>query len=160
MQLILVMETRPSCNSDYRYLKATIDYFYKPRSFNIQKIYAGNKSELLNQARKIQIEKQKFNGESVVVVCADYDRPDDPLNEQLINYCNENNFELVWMNSNIEHVYLNLPNTRDKERASIDFLRRSQRILPLLDNLADDNPVCKTRSTNLIYILDKYFERM
>lgn len=156
MQLILVLETRKSCNSDYRYIKATIDYFYKPRSFSIQTIYAKNKSELLKQGKKIENEKQKYCGESVVILFADFDRADDPINQQLISYCKENDFDLVWMNLNVEHVYLNQQFIKDKEKASIEFLKRSADIIPSLTNLANIQPLNKTSSTNILCILDKY----
>ena len=68
MQLILVLETRPSCNSDYRYIKATIDYFYKPRSFSVKPIYAKSKGELVKQDAKIEEEIKRYDGESKVVV--------------------------------------------------------------------------------------------
>lgn len=159
MQLILVMETRKSCNSDYRYLKTTIDYFYVPRSFSIKPIYAKNKSELLNQNKKIDEEKRKYNDQSIVVVCADYDKEDDPLNEQLVKYCDENDFELVWMNTNVEHVYWNLKSVNDKEKMAVKFLRESDKILKKLNNLKVAIPIRQIPSTNVLVILDKYLKR-
>lgn len=159
MQLILVLETRKSCNSDYRYIKATIDYFYKPRSFSIRPIYAKNKSELLNQERKIIDEKHKYGGQSVVVICADFDRQDDPLNNELFEYCKENDYELVWMNLNIEHVYLNDRNVTNKEKASINFLKNSDLILSKLVNLNNSDCLNYLCSSNILCILDKYLER-
>lgn len=159
MQLILVLETRKSCNSDYRYIKATIDYFYKPRSFSIRPIYAKNKSELLSQERKINNEKHKYDGRSVVVICADFDRKNDPLNDELIEYCKENNYALIWMNLNVEHVFLNDKNVVNKEKASINFLKNSDLILSKLENLNNNDCLNCICSSNILCILDKYLEK-
>lgn len=159
MQLILVMETRKSCNSDYRYIKTTIDYFYKPRSYSIKPVYAKTKSELLNQEKKINDERSKYNGESIVAVCADYDRPDDLLNEQLIKYCTNKAFELIWMNRNIEHVYLDQAIVADKEKMSRTFLKNADFILSALTNLNNNSPIKCMRSSNILCVLDKYLER-
>lgn len=159
MQLILVLETRPSCNSDYRYIKATIDYFYKPRSFSIKPIYAKSKGELVKQDAKIEEEIKRYDGESKVVVCADYDGPTSPENAVIESYCTEHGYDLVWMNLNIEHVYLNNPAVRNKEKESINFLRRSETILSKLSNLSQANPQNLTPSTNLMAVLDKYLEK-
>ena len=79
MQLVLVLETRASCESDYRYIKSAIDFFYIERSFKLTKIFANNKTELIKQDKKISECKNKYNGETVVVICADYDRESDTL---------------------------------------------------------------------------------
>ena len=159
MQLILVLETRPSCNSDYRYIKATIDYFYKPRSFSIKPVYAKNKSELVKQDTKIEEIIKRYVGVSKVVVCADYDCETSPENTVLESYCNEHGYDLVWMNTNIEHVYLNKTSVKNKEKESVNFLRKSEKILAKLTNLSEPNPLNLTPSTNLIVVLDKYLEK-
>ena len=53
MQLILVFETRASCQSDYIYVKSAIDFFYVERKHKITPIYAKAKSELTNCGKKI-----------------------------------------------------------------------------------------------------------
>ena len=36
LELILVMETRASSNTDYMYIKSTLDYYYRPRTYGIE----------------------------------------------------------------------------------------------------------------------------
>lgn len=159
MQLILVLETRSSCNSDYRYIKATIDYYYKQRTFNINPIYAKTKSELVKQDKRVQEEINRYNGYSKVVLCADYDSDSSPENIVIVEYCKKHDYELIWMNTNIEHVYLNKPNVDDKDKESRNFLRKSKIILKNLQNLHNLEPLDKPCSSNILVVLDKYLER-
>ena len=54
IKLIFVMETRPSNKSDWMYIKSKIDYFYKPRTFALDKKFATTKSALIKQDHKIK----------------------------------------------------------------------------------------------------------
>ena len=78
MQLILVFETRASCQSDYIYVKSAIDFFYVERKHKITPIYAKAKSELTNCGKKIKDYVNKYEGDSKVILFADYDKEDDP----------------------------------------------------------------------------------
>ena len=160
MQLVLVLETRASCESDYRYIKSAIDFFYIERSFKLTKIFANNKTELIKQEKKISECKNKYNGETVVVICADYDRESDTFNNQLSNYCADNCFELVWMNLDVEEVFLGkqIPN-RLKNKESINFLKRKDFLLSSIQTLNAPNPTTFHPASNLLIIIDKYLKR-
>ncbi len=51
-ELIVIIETRASNGSDWMYIKSALDYYYKPRTYGIKKIFANCKSELINQTKK------------------------------------------------------------------------------------------------------------
>lgn len=158
-QIIIVMETRKSCNSDYKYISTTIKYFYKEGTFLIKPIYAKTKSELINQNSKNRSAINSYAAKSVVLICADYDRDDDPLNPKLLHYCTTNNFEIIYMNRNIEEVFLNVLNVKNKTDLANSFLRKAKIILKNLSNLNESNPVLTTPSSNLLFVLDKYLKR-
>ncbi len=159
MQLILVLETRKSCNSDYRYIKSTLDYFYKTRNFAIRPIYAKTKSELINKNKRIEEEKKLYKRESVVVICADYDSNNDSLNGKIISYCKENNFDIVWMNRNIEHVYTGNGSVKNKEQQSREFLKKSQKFYETAKHLSIKDVVNVVPSSNILNVFDKYLPR-
>lgn len=60
MQIILLVETRATCESDYRYIKSVIDYFYLERSFKLSKVFAKTKSELVKSDKKNKCFKSKI----------------------------------------------------------------------------------------------------
>lgn len=160
MQIILLVETRASCESDYRYIKSVIDYFYVERSFKLSKIYAKNKPELIKLDKKIKTFISKYDGESVVVVCADFDRDDDPLNDEIIRYCNKHSYELVWMNIDVEEVFWGKKiSDRQKNKESIKFLKMKNSIIPTLKTINVENPTATHPASNLLVVLDKYLRR-
>lgn len=160
MQIILVVETRASCESDYRYIKSAIDYFYVERSFKISKIFAKTKSELVSCDKKIKEYKNKYIGVTKVIVCADYDSENDPSNDVIINYCDTHSYDLVWMNVNVEDVFLGrIVPDRDKNRESFKFLKRKNTYLSSNIVLNNPSPLDKRPASNLLTVLDKYLKR-
>ena len=159
LQLIIVMETRSSNKSDYMYIKSTIDYYYKPRTFGITKLYAETKSKLITQDAKIESIKAKTDRNVIVILCADYDREEE-LNKIIVTYCNANHYELVWMNPNIEEVYWGKHvDDKDKEREAIKFQQKKNKLLPTLTNISSQEPLNKKKTSNILIILDKYLQR-
>lgn len=94
LELILVMETRASSNTDYMYIKSTLDYYYRPRTYGIQKIYSESKTELIKQDEKIHKAFALTTRKPVVIIFADYDR-NEIINKEIIDYCFKNSYELV-----------------------------------------------------------------
>lgn len=160
MQIILVIETRASCESDYRYIKSAIDYFYVERSFKISKVFAKTKSELINCDKKIKEYENKYKGTTKVVICADYDHENNPDNEAISNYCYSHSYDLVWMNVDVEDVFLGktVPN-KDKNRESFNFLKRKDKLLSSNTFLNNPSPLVKRPASNLLVVLDKYLKR-
>ena len=160
IKLVFVMETRSSNRSDWMYIKSTIDYFYKPRTFALDKIFATTKSELIQQDVRINNIINGSTREVKVIVVADYDRDED-LNKTIEEYCNERNYDLVWMNLDVEDVYLGeqVPNNR-KKTAAINFQAKKHKLLPNIKGLDNNAPLKTRHSTNLLLVLDKYISRV
>ena len=159
IKLVFVMETRPSNKSDWMYIKSTIDYFYKPRTFALDKIFATSKSELVQQGKKINSKMDDSNRKTKVIIVADYDREED-LNDTIIEYCINNNYDLVWMNLDVEDVYLGKQvSNNHKKSEAIKFQSKKHKLLPKLSGLGNDNPLNARHTTNLLLVLDKYITR-
>lgn len=160
IRLIVVCETRASSKTDYKYIKSVIDYYYKPRSYSIKPIYATSKSELIKQDKKIEKEINNYPGQTIVVLFADVDLGDDNLNNKIINYCNNNKYELVWMNGTIEEVFLGRKiSNKQKTKEANKYLEHYLKILPLLNNLDNSSALTSNRSSNIILVLDKILDR-
>ena len=160
IKLVFIMETRSSNKSDWMYIKSSIDYFYKPRTFALDKIFATTKSELISQDTKIKSKIDDSTREVKVIIVADYDRKED-LNDKIIKYCNDNDYDLVWMNLDVEDVYLGkqVPNNRKKSEA-INFQSKKHKLLPKLTGLSNPSPLKTRHTTNLLVVLDKYISRI
>ena len=160
IKLVFTMETRSSNRSDWMYIKSSIDYFYKPRTFALDKIFATTKSELISQDTKIKSKIDDPTREVKVIIVADYDREED-LNDKIIKYCNDNDYDLVWMNLDVEDVYLGkqVPDNR-KESEAINFQSKKHKLLPKLTGLANTSPLKTRHTTNLLVVLDKYISRI
>ena len=159
IKLVFVMETRSSNRSDWMYIKSTIDYFYKPRTFALDKIFATTKSELIQQDVKINSKINDLNREVKVIVVADYDR-DENLNNIIEQYCNDKKYDLVWMNLDVEDVYLGKQvSDNHKKSEAINFQAKKHKLLPNIKGLDNNTPLKTRHTTNLLLVLDKYISR-
>lgn len=160
MQVIVVCETRSSSKSDYKYIKSVFDYFYKPRSFAIKKIFASSKPELIKQDKKISKEIADYNGESKVIIFADVDDNDGNLNKRIEDYATMCGYELVWMNGDIEEVFLGHKVKGNKKTDEANkYLIQYLNILPKLTNLQEKDVLSKSKTSNILLVLDRFLER-
>ena len=161
MQIVLCLETRSSSKTDYRYIKSAIDFYYVERSFKLTPVYAKSKSELMHCEKRIRAYENNYPEKTVVVFCADYDHDgDSSLNERLERYCASHSYDLVWMNKDVEEVFLNHHIPKDeKQQASFDFLKRKEKILKAIKTLDIARPLSKHPASNLLIVLDKYLRR-
>ncbi len=161
MILLFLLETTSSNKSDWRYVKSTIDFYYESRICKYEPLYCENKDKLINQDTKINriIKKDYFENEYKVILVADYDREENK-NNRIIDYCNKNKYELIWMNPNIEKVYLDMDVSQaDKKRKSENFQIKSEQLLPNLTNILNFKEPLKTkRGSNILDILDKFLK--
>ncbi len=135
IELIIIMETRSSSKTDWMYIKSTIDYYYKPRSYSLKKIFAKTKTELIKQDTKINNQIISSQRISKVIIFADYDRNEE-LNSILAKYCIDNKYDLVWMNLDVEDVYLGRQiSKKDKIKEAISFQKVSNELFPNFKNL-------------------------
>lgn len=154
-QLILILETNASARTDYIYIKKCLDAFYGERSFKPSPIYAGCKSKLTQQEKKVASFKERYKGPTSVIVITDVDENDDLQNQKILGYCKENDFELVWMNLDIEDVFWRKRVKKNEKGAlSEKYLRRFKEISEKA-NLRNDNALSERHSSNLLSVIDK-----
>lgn len=163
IELIFIIETNKQNNSDYMYIKSTLDYYYGQRVCGITPIYAKTKTELTKQDSKIKkaIEQcKKSQRTPIPIIVADYDR-EEFSNEVIINYCQKNNYDLIWMNTTIEDVYLKikLKRSQDKHKYAQSFMQKKDKLLKELNNLSELEPLNHPQSSNILLIIDKYITR-
>ena len=159
IELIIIMETTSQNLSDWMYIKSTLDYFYEPRTYGISKIFAGSKSKLIQQDENIKSKIKNTERTPIVILCADYDR-DETLNKHIIDYCNKNSYQLIWMNLDIEDVYLGKQiKNSEKSIEAINFQRKKDNLLPKLSNLNCKSPLQTRHTSNILCIFDQFLKR-
>mgnify|MGYP006956036524 FL=1 len=64
------------------------------------------------------------------------------------------------MNSDVEEVYLGEKIKRkDKKKKAITFQIKKNKLIPKLNNLSETNPLNKSKSSNILVVLDKHLKR-
>ncbi len=160
-QLILIVEACKTSRSDYLYLKALLDYYYDSSLHKLSPIYAGSKTRLIDQGRKIEeCVKRGIHRESQVFLCADYDHEKDPSNEAIKKYALAHGYEIIWMNRDIEEVFLGRKVVSSQKRQEAEkFLRNPEKALEPNKNLSSENPFKSHPSSNALRVFDRYLPR-
>lgn len=163
MQLIFLFETNSSNKSDYKYIRSYILNSDMDRKFKFSPIYLNGKGNYSKYENKIKALIKSYQGKSKVIMFIDVDSTSlnydqIKLNEEIINYCDKNNYELVWFKRTIEEVFWGKKIPQNMKRVKADEFLRSNKILEI--NLNSLNKVSynslKNGESNLKFILDKY----
>ena len=160
-QLILIVEACSTSRSDYLYLKSVLDHFYDSSEHKLSPIYAGSKTRLIDQGKKIEeCSKRASFKESQVFLCADYDYKSDPSNKAIQKYAREHGYEIIWMNRDIEEVFLGkrIPSKQKKQEAE-RFLRNPAKALESNNHLFVEDPLKAHPSSNILCVFDRYLHR-
>lgn len=154
MKLIFIFESTAKAKTDYKYIKSLLDYYYKPRSFSYDKIFAETKSQLIKKDSQIKSKLKGFNDRAEVIICADYDSKDDSTNEKITSYVKNNGYHVIWMNRDIEEVFWGYRvDRKDKTKKADEFLKKWNVMIPKLDNLMESNPIEKISSSNSLIVI-------
>ena len=115
-QLIFVVETDSSTQSDDRYIKKLLiqRYDFSSNEIKIQFVHMAGKSKYNSKSVLSLINKYKAenkNSENHIIYCFDTDKIDSDYrykNEftEEKQFCDRNNYKLIWFNYDIEYVLL------------------------------------------------------
>ena len=142
IQLIFCVETNKQSDTDFLYIKSTIDRFYEYKNGHIQikPVYLGGKGRYSTN-RKIreinalinQFNAGSNNAESHVFLCLDCDEYDsDPEDRKFLSeaqsYCeNKENYHLIWFCRDVEDVYLGRQISKNQKTSAANrFVAKKQ----------------------------------
>ena len=170
VQLIIVVETNKKNQSDWMYIKATIEHFYNYDNAEIKfsPVYMDSKTKYKDKEAEIRTLISKYaksakGNKSEVIYCFDSDDYDkDPTERDFLieaqRYCNSKDYQFVWFCKDIERVFGGKKVEKNKKRdEAIKFLRKNG-----IRNIeAGKLSVSKYRndSSNILLVLDKYLKR-
>lgn len=170
VQLLFTVETNKKCDSDWIYIKSTIEHFYIVDNSHVKlnHQYMDGKGNYKNIKNKINKEIDKYskasdNNKTYVIYCFDCDEYD--INQKEKNfleeakiYCEKNSYDFVWFSKDIEQVYLGerIDYSEKKSRA-VAFMKKDA--IKHIDTRTLNQKQYKTGTSNLITILDNYLDR-
>ncbi|MBQ7642237.1 MAG: hypothetical protein IJS83_07180 [Acholeplasmatales bacterium] len=162
MQLIFLVESDKKSQSDYNYIKATIDHYYYILGVKLTPIFLGSKGNYNKKEAEIKRNINKYSKESIVFICYDIDNINNPsyqMNEQIISYANNKGYEVIWFYEDIEQVYIKqqIPNSEKTKRAIKFISHKEIKSINEIDLIQKE--VLKKNSSNILFALDKYLKR-
>ena len=162
-QVILCVETSKKANTDGLYISKALKSLYRiDNSVKLTYVYCEGKPKYASKLKEINDAKTKIK-DSIVVYLFDTDSIDidvkhQNLNEEIIKYCNSNNFEFVWFYRDIEEVFLHhsVPNN-SKTKEAAKFSNTSNIGKATIDSLSS-NELIRYRS-NFMLVFNKYLDK-
>ena len=164
--IIFCVETNRQANTDWVYIRETLDRFYKDvcagSQVKFDRIYMGTKTKYKSKqvVSEIYDWKKVYKEDLVVIYCIDTDdyesNPEQKREfEDVQRYCMEKGYGFVWFCHDIEEVYWNhsIDNTA-KKRESIRFSKSKCIMKMAEDKLRSNKP--RTGFSNLLSVLDRY----
>ena len=129
--IVFCVETNKQANTDWLYIKETLNRFYSSYSVKFDRIYMGAKNKYKSKKVLDEISswKKVYKEDLVVVYCIDTDKYESDAThkkefDDISMFCKEKGYELVWFCHDIEEVYLGKSvNNSVKKSESIRFLK-------------------------------------
>lgn len=164
IQLIFCLETKKSADTDWIYIKETIDYYFVVNNqVKLNKVYMNTKTRYKSKDVLKDIDKKtkEFEiGDTIVIYCVDTDEFEKNINheQELMNvsaFCKTKNYELIWFCHDVEEVFWGhkvSDSLKVKEAAKF----RNKKMIKQIDenNLSSEKKVFQ--KSNLISVLQNY----
>ena len=173
LQLIFVVETNKKCNSDWIYIKDTIEYFfqYDRTQLKLSVVYMDGKGNYNSNKKKKEIQSLisqykagAKNNRSKVIYCLDCDefdrKPEDSkFIEDVRLYCDSNKYDFIWFCKDIEQVYIGkkVPDNQKKKEAAIFKVNKAIKKVNA-EKLSCHDKNYQINTSNILTILNQYIE--
>ena len=164
-KLILCLETNSKADTDYQYVKATIDFFYNTGTKNvIRPVYMESKTRYREKKVLQSIANEQKGFDDVhVIYCIDTDEyasNPDAINQLAVirDFCDEHSYDFVFFCREVEEVYWgNRVIAHDKIAKAARFKR--QEIIRSVDESKLRREQYSIQASNILLVLDKYLPR-
>ena len=167
LQLIFVVETNKRVNSDWIYIKDTIERFYEysRTQLKLTPVYMDGRGKYKKKEKEIkglisQYRSTSKANETKVIYCFDCDdynknAEDHRFLKEVQQYCKEMNYDYVWFCRDVEEVYLGerIPDHLKKEKAA---LFKSKKQIQHIDKRRLEAEDYNVGRSNLMKVLDLY----
>lgn len=173
VQFIFVVETNKKCNSDWIYIKDTIEHFYvyERTKVKLTVVYMDGRGNYNSKKKEKEINgfvsqysAASKSNQSRVIYCFDCDKsssnPDDlKFLEDAKKYCDGKEYDFIWFYKDIEQVYIGRKvDDSQKKKEAAAF--KAKKLIANVDakRLSADN--YRINTSNIMNVLDQYQELM
>lgn len=171
LQLIFAVETNKKCNSDWIYIKDTIEYFYSYEWTQVKfsVVYMDGKGNYNSKKKEKEIKSltsqysstSNTNRSRVIYCfdCDDYDSKMDDLKflEEAKKYCDEHEYDFVWFCKDVEQVYIGKKvDDSQKKKEAATFKAKKQ--INSIDSKKLLMKNYRNNTSNSMNVLDGYSE--
>ena len=171
LQLIFAVETNKKCNSDWIYIKDTIEYFYSYERTQVKfsVVYMDGKGNYNSKKKEKEIKSlasqysstSNTNRSRVIYCfdCDDYDSKMDDLKflEEAKKYCDEHEYDFVWFCKAVEQVYIGKKvDDSQKKKEAATFKAKKQ--INSIDSKKLLMKNYRNNTSNIMNVLDGYSE--
>lgn len=165
LQLVFVVETNKKCNSDWIYIKDTIEYFYEYDRTQVKfsPVYMDGKGKYKSKEKQVtQIVRQysamsKTNHSKVLYCfdCDDYDsNPDDQkFLKEAKQYCDSKGYDFVWFCKDVEQVYIG-KRVDDSQKKKEAATFKARKLINKVDQKRLSGDKYQISTSNIMKILD------
>lgn len=168
-QFVFVVETNKKCQSDWMYIKDTIEHFYTfdGTQVKLSTVYMDGRGNYKKKEKDIQslISQYKASSkknQSKVIYCFDCDNfdmnaEDENFLKNAKQYCEENGYEFVWFCRDIEQVYIGKQVEKSQKRTEAATFKAKK----LITNMNADKLLKKNycvSASNFMNIMDQFEE--
>ena len=165
LQLVFVVETNKKCNSDWIYIKDTVEHFYEYDRTQIKfsTVYMDGKGKYKSKEKQVaqfvrQYSAMSNANHSKVLYCFDCDDYDSNPNDQKFlkeakQYCDSKGYDFVWFCKDVEQVYIG-KRVDDSQKKKEAALFKAKKRINTVDKarLAVDR--YRTNTSNIMSVLD------
>ena len=169
LQLIFVIETNKACNSDWIYIKDTIEHFYtyNRAQVKLSPLYMDGKGNYNKMEKKIFFLRKQYSAaskdhSSKVIYCFDCDdyaskSEDRKFLDGVKNYCGEHGYDFVWFCKDVEQVYLG--RSIEKKHKKDEARRfKEKNLIRDVNAAALISEEYKQKTSNIMAVLDRIGE--
>lgn len=164
-QLIFVVETNKKCNSDWIYLKDTIEHFYsyERTQVKLSPVYMDGKGNYRTKKKEVQLKIKQYSAtskenHSTVIYCFDcdeYDNNSDDLTflKEAQKFCKNENYQLAWFCKDIEQVYLGKRINKIQKKSEAEKFKKNKEISNITPKILCEKNF-KINRSNILCVLD------
>ena len=171
LQVIFAVGTNKKCNSDWIYIKDTIEYFYSYERTQVKfsVVYMDGKGNYNSKKKEKEIKSlasqysstSNTNRSRVIYCfdCDDYDSKMDDLKflEEAKKYCDEHEYDFVWFCKDVEQVYIGKKvDDSQKKKEAATFKAKKQ--INSIDSKKLLMKNYRNNTSNIMNVLDGYSE--
>ncbi len=163
-RVLFCVETTRTADTDYSYIKDTINYYYITSSkITMRPIYMESKSRYKSRAVQEEIKKQSGGADTSIIYCIDTDNydlsPEDGEQlEKIRQYCDSRGYEFIFFCKDVEDVFCGKRMQATQKIRAVKQFRSANAIKSInVSNLEKEQ--YQHHCSNIMKVLDQHWTR-